>query len=51
MKIDQAVKRIADAQIRSVIDISNATGSQSGVIKVNHNTYNVSVGTDRKSVV
>ncbi len=48
MKIDQTVKRIADAQIRSVIDISNATGSQSGVIKVNHNTYNVSVGTDGK---
>ena len=48
MKIDQTVKHIADAQIRSVIDLSNATGRQSGVIKVNHNTYNVSVGRNGK---
>ena len=46
MKIDQTVNRIADAQFRSVVDLSNATGKQSGVIKVNHNTYNVSVGKD-----
>ena len=31
-----------------MIDLSNATGRQSGVIKVNHNTYNVSVGRDGK---
>jgi hypothetical protein len=34
MKIDQTVNRIADAQFRSVVDLSNATGKQSGVIKV-----------------
>lgn len=48
MKIDQTVNRIADAQFRSVVDLSHATGKQSGVIKVNHNTYNISVGTDGK---
>ena len=48
MEIDQTVKHIADAQIRSVIDLSNATGRQQGVIKVNHNTFNVSVGENGK---
>lgn len=48
MNIDQTVKHIADAQIRSVIDLSNATGRQQGVIKVNHNTFNVRVGEDGK---
>ena len=48
MKIDQTVNHIADAQFRSVVDLSNAKGKQSGVIKVNHNTYNVSVDQDGK---
>lgn len=48
MEIDQTVKHIANAQIRSIIDLSNATGRQQGVIKVNHNTFNVSVGEDGK---
>ena len=48
MEIDQTVKHIANAQISSIIDLSNATGRQQGVIKVNHNTFNVSVGNDGK---
>ena len=48
MEIDQTVKHIANAQISSIIDLSNATGRQKGVIKVNHNTFNVSVGNDGK---
>lgn len=46
MKIAQDVNHIADAKLRSFIDLSNATGMQQGFIKVNHNTYKITVGKD-----
>ena len=44
MKIQQDAKHIAEANIRNFIDLSNATGRQEGLIKVNHNVYKISVG-------
>ena len=46
MRIDQTVQHIADSNIRSIIDLSNAEGSQKGIIKAGGNTYNVTVSTD-----
>ena len=44
MKIQQDANHIAEANIRKMIDLSNATGSQEGLIKVNHNVYRISIG-------
>ena len=46
MKIEQDVNHIAEASLRSFIDLSNATGRQEGLIKVNHNVYKITVGRD-----
>ena len=46
MRIDQTAQHIADSNIRSIIDLSNAEGSQKGIIRAGGNTYNVTVSTD-----
>lgn len=44
MKIQQDVNHIANADLRSIVDLSNATGRQEGLIKVNHNVYRITIG-------
>ena len=48
MRIDQTVQHIADSSIRSIIDLSNAEGSQKGIIRAGGNTYNVTVSENGK---
>ena len=48
MRIDQTVRHIADSNIRSIIDLSNAEGSQKGIIRAGGNTYNVTVSENGK---
>lgn len=51
MKIGQNADHIAEANLRNIIDLSNATGRQEGLIKVNHNTYRITIGAgDRVNV-
>ena len=48
MRIDQTVQHIADSNIRSIIDLSNAEGAQKGIIRAGGNTYNVTVSENGK---
>ena len=41
-------QHIADSNIRSIIDLSNAEGSQKGIIRAGGNTYNVTVSENGK---